>query len=572
MGFRDKEENISVFVNKYREILVSSMPKYRGVIVFFMLLSILCAVPCEGVVKNSFRMRGLGTGLVGFVDDMYSDLYFNPAYIKRFNGKYIYTNLSNMQGKGEAQVFDVNNGAVGQNVEFPSNLIGGIGKFGKHRYGAFWEMSGYSYEVIDEKTNEVFAPGTPALDITSDSFNWDFKGNSFTWFGMFRDVGYMVSYYNMGMDIDWSITGESKSTGDPLSTTIRTNKEVSKLEFPNSFFSFALGKVYKSDKRETSISLGMMPEQLGLSKNNIFPLLNETFPNGSGYNDKVSIFDFKDLPFMELWLKSYFINFRHKTIHTDTDRFYQNSFIFSFKRYSLPLDITSNNRTVADTTTYDSELKLDTYSRKTIDESFSGTGSAGINSLIVGYGTEYHFDGLKNMIALGVKLQYTSGKLNLDQGPGILNEEYHKYTGSKDSTIYKSVYNNNKIVRTRGSANELMISIPVGLEMNLTKRFAFRLGARASIPVSFSGDWKRITTDSTNTEISSIGDSAPVLTDNGALVNEETVSSLKGSFINLTSYYFGAQYKVSDSITIDFLNFSDVTNLRSWWLSIVLKL
>ena len=31
--------------------------------------------------KFSFRMRGIGQGLYGFVDDLYSDLSFNPSFI-----------------------------------------------------------------------------------------------------------------------------------------------------------------------------------------------------------------------------------------------------------------------------------------------------------------------------------------------------------------------------------------------------------------------------------------------------------------------------------------------------------
>jgi hypothetical protein len=116
-----------------------------------------------------------------------------------------------------------------------------------------------------------------------------------------------------------------------------------------------------------------------------------------------------------------------------------------------------------------------------------------------------------------------------------------------------------------------MISIPIGLEMNLTKNFTFRLGANASIPLSFDGSWKRTITDSTNTLISSSGSGPTIPSEEKPMFTDEKISNLKGKLINLTTYYFGASYKISNSINIDFLNFADVTNLKTWWLSVVFK-
>jgi len=540
--------------------------KYYRFTFFIVILIIIYSSPSECMVKYSFRLRGLGTNLFGFVDDLYSDLFFNPAYISRFNDRYIYTNLSNLQGNGEATIFDQDNV---NNNDFPSNLIGTIGKFGKHSFGGFWESSKHSFENIDEKSYEDFPPN-PALKIySSEMLKRDFTGQSFTMFGMFRDIGYIVSIDRLGMNLDWSIKNDTSLTSNPSAITKSSDEEKGELKFPNSLLSFAIGKVYKNDKRELSISGGMMPERLGINMTNIFPVLNEPIINRNKITYKA--FEDIDLGYVQLGIKSYFLNSRYKTIHTDFDKFHQNNYLFNFTHYRLPLNIKTNRGIIADTTITGSGGNILNYRKKMIDNEVSGSGSAGINNLIFGFGTERHFDGLKNMAVIGVKLQYTWGKFELDEGPGTETESFHRFMGSADSTVYKNVFGDNRIIKTRGKANELMISIPIGLEMNLTKNFTFRLGANASIPLSFDGSWKRTITDSTNTLISSSGSGPTIPSEEKPMFTDEKISNLKGKLINLTTYYFGASYKISNSINIDFLNFADITNLKTWWLSVVFK-
>jgi hypothetical protein len=40
--------------------------------------------------ETSFRMRGMGPNLIGFVNDEYTNLFYNPAYIHHFEGLKVY--------------------------------------------------------------------------------------------------------------------------------------------------------------------------------------------------------------------------------------------------------------------------------------------------------------------------------------------------------------------------------------------------------------------------------------------------------------------------------------------------
>jgi len=530
------------------------------------IFTIIYTIPSDGMVKYSFRMRGLGTNLSGFVDDLYSDLFFNPAYIARYKNKYIYTNLSNLQGKGEDSIFGQNNSEINKKGMFPSNLLGIIGGFQRGKFGAFLESSGHSFELTDELGYEDYPTGSLLNTSSSRTFSGDFNSQGITFMGMFRDIGYLVAVDRLGMNVNWSTKNDTVSSEEPALINKRIYEKNGELKFPNSPISFVLGKVYKNEKSETSVSGGFMPQRLGINLNEVFPVLKKPFIEGD--DDDFENFDENELGYMELGIQSYFLNIRYKNISTAIDNFHQNSYLFNFTRYNFPIDISVNKEIISDTTAKDLDGNILDHKKGLTTDKVTGSGSAGINSLTFGVGTERYFDGLKSMSAIGIKLQYMSGNFDLDQGPGIRTEEYHQFFNRNDSTtIYENVFSDNKTTVTSGKANLLMLSIPIGLEMKITKKFTFRIGADATIPLFFDGSWKRTISDSTNTL-----DGQSYIPDDALSATENKVSKLKGKLLNLRSYHFGASYKVSDAINIDFLNFADITNLRTWWLSVVLKL
>ena len=107
--------------------------------------------------KASFRLRGLGTNLIGFVDDLYSDIYLNPAYISRYTGTHIFTNLSNMRGAGTSTLFGQSSAGFNKTGEFPSNLIGVIRGDGIKKWGLFWESSNHELELKDSREFTSFS-------------------------------------------------------------------------------------------------------------------------------------------------------------------------------------------------------------------------------------------------------------------------------------------------------------------------------------------------------------------------------------------------------------------------------
>jgi len=197
-----------------------------------------------------------------------------------------------------------------------------------------------------------------------------------------------------------------------------------------------------------------------------------------------------------------------------------------------------------------------------------GDGSGTINRLILGYGKERHFDGLKSMLALGAKVTILWGSMDYTQGPSTQKD---KLTVTDEGTLITdttSTYLDNRVFKSSGKANGLLLSLPVGLETKLSEKLTLRIGANTWIPLKFSGEWKKDTEDLPDT----MADTAQVFTPAVIVPSGESVmSKLKAKILNMTTYYFGASYDITNNIRIDFLHFADLTRIDTWWMSLKLK-
>ncbi|MFC1477769.1 hypothetical protein ACFL6L_04815, partial [candidate division KSB1 bacterium] len=237
--------------------------------------------------KFSFRMRGIGQGLYGFVDDLYSDLSFNPSYIKRYQGTTLFSNISNLQGKSEQSLFsqDETDFTLMRNTDvFPSNLIGTVtDRFGLP-VGFFWESQGYNITLSDDKSDEVFSSLTDGtFNASKIRLGADFSGHSFSVIGIVKDFGVSVSYHRLGFDLNFEeedlsqmftandSTGLRENNESLLNTTKRTFK------FPNSMFGFSIGRVIKQENSEYSFSVGRRPERVTFDANGLFDMFKEPF-------------------------------------------------------------------------------------------------------------------------------------------------------------------------------------------------------------------------------------------------------------------------------------------------------
>jgi len=543
----------------------------RKFIFLWMILLTLCGNSIAGGDKYSFRIRGLGTNLYGLISDLYTDIYFNPAYLSRFNKTWIFTNLSNLQGRKDISVFGDDFSLKKGGDLFPSNLYGAITRIKGRTMGIFWESSGYDLSMKDENIKDTYSSASEGIRNKNNlNIDGDFSSRSITIMGLYRGWGYIFSMNKYGFEVgyneeDWNGNfALSDTTGEKVFSSYELNNLKRRLKFPGPRFGFSLGKVFKKRDTELSFSAGVRPERITFNANTVFSVFKQPF-FGSEKGDFGKISD-RNFGFMEIGLKSYFLNIRYKIIEPGLKTFKETNFLFSFNRNNLPIELEAEETASGDTLL--TQGLVETKKNVSIISTSKGKGSGSINRLILGYGKEKHFDNLKSMLALGVKCTFLWGSMSYKQGPGekrvsqLITENGNSVL---DTTM---VYRDNRIFESRGEAKGIIFSLPVGLETKLSEKFTFRLGANAWIPITFNGKWKKKVKDLPDTA----ADTSMVYTPAVTVPDEkQEVSDIKGKMLNLTSYYFGASYDISKSIRIDFLHFANLTRLDTWWLSIILK-
>ncbi len=553
--------------------------KYPIMIVWTLsaLIFLLAGFPAFAIQKYSFRMRSLGPNLSGFIDDLYSDLYYNPAYVYRFNKHHIYTNLSNLQGNGQTRLFGDENTTVNKDGIFPSNLAGYAGPVFGGKWGVFWENSGHNFKLTDFEsyddpiTAAVRGERTRAID-------GSFSGQGLSLFGLIKGIGFNVTYDRVGMDLNVDTQSDSLFYTTSDSSLMHNALSRERWKFPNNMWGVSIGKVWREHDHEWSLSAGIQPHRLNLNMDQLFNIVQVNLgqnlhayrkPFGAGSADTTNSLLQQQLGFSELGVRSYFARARFKEIHVGENSFYQLNYLLDYSRYSVPLDISTSTVFRMDSLIYANDLST----RVKEDGIFPGDGDVTLNNVTFGIGGEGYLDNLKTMISMGVKLTYIWGGLHLTQGPGriIHSREQKLDTTTVAGQTYSRTITDNTVVTTKGDTRWLTLSLPVGLELRPHDKLTLRMGANTTIPISFKGTWSIATRDSASSVIDTTGAPPPLSPGAEPPPATQKSSGIRGKFFSLTSYYYGASFRITPSIEMELMNFAQVTDLRTWWLSIVLK-
>ncbi|MEO0076192.1 MAG: hypothetical protein ABIK19_00775, partial [candidate division WOR-3 bacterium] len=155
--------------------------------------SLIIVSVAMAIVPVSVRMRGLNPDLVGIVDDEYSDLFFNPAFINKIDGKRVYTNLSNIHNLGEDLFFNPN--------YYPAmyyNLLGGITNIKDHKLGALIQTGGADWLQTEQGNYaDVYRDINGNMIKELDSMNYEYK-SKFTDFAINLFWGKKLNDWQLG--------------------------------------------------------------------------------------------------------------------------------------------------------------------------------------------------------------------------------------------------------------------------------------------------------------------------------------------------------------------------------------
>ena len=528
--------------------------------------------------KYSFRMRGMGEGLYGFIDDLYSDLSLNPAYIYRFKGNWIYTNLSNLQGGIDTSPFDQRLTLLRSFNAYPNNLLGAISNRFKYPIGVFLESSGYTI-TSDENDNSINynTASTGISKQTRQVLFTDDGVKNFTVLGSFGDFGVSFSIYKNALN--------SRSESDDITSSFLVNgttqlhenssylknSALRKFEFPNSLLGFSIGRVIKRENGEISISAGRRPERMAFYENELLGLFKDQFLSGIG--GEFNLPDEIGAQFITSGFRSIYVNTRLKKIYPSITGLQQNNFIVSFHRYSLPFNID-----VTDNTIYDS-LAVGGATRKTVtltrDAQSPVKGNASIKRIECGAGMEKYITDSNTMIAFGIKFDYIWGNLDVTFHPAQMNErlgiKVEVGDPAEEAASYKRVISDNKTSFFKSNIKGTFLSFPAGIETKVGRNFTMRFGTQYVFSVSSNSEWESRKTDLTDTLLKTDEAHTGFVPSDGFDDSSIKRIRLNTKKTNFNSYHFGINYKFNDIVSLDILHFSKITELDTWWISLIIK-
>lgn len=150
-------------------------------------------------------------------------------------------------------------------------------------------------------------------------------------------------------------------------------------------------------------------------------------------------------------------------------------------------------------------------------------------------------------------------------------EEYDNGNGIVDAGDYTITENGDYTYLEQSNYGYNVFVFPVGLEYNIWGGLSFRLGAMTYLSWSNSDLVSRVTEFNPGTGVYTDGEgyTYEYLVQNPS--NRSDYTSVYKSFNKGTDFSYGASYKVSENVTIDLMNFYDLTDMTNWQLSAKVK-
>lgn len=514
------------------------------------------------IVPVSMRMRGLGPSLVGIVDDEYSDLFFNPAYINRIEGSRVYTNLSNLHNYGEDMFFG---------KDYPSymyyNLIGGITDVREMKLGAILETGGWDAKLTGEINSTEIDGNYTYVDTLKGEMVDKLKSTALDVFW-----GKKMARFDVGVMIGPQLYNDEITSKNTYISYYYYNDTLREYDYEYSTwtnkdkgirFPLTAGIIMGEPEDELSVSLN-----LGMEKEDyLSSYLEQTLEQylQSKYED-FELYEEKGK------MSGIFAGLLARKKMRKED--YSLSFLAGASFGNYPIKVSM----------FDSSYSLSTYTPLQMKHEYSeftkqeGEGSANKLEVGLGIGAERFFDamGTKNLFAIGFLPSFYTYSAKLKIKPEITNFNYYdNYTWYPDTLAYTGMSTSNETYDIKACYSGFTATIPVGLETYLTDKLVLRLGATEKITLMFKETYEQVMTDAGWKQ--EYHQTKPTVQDTIITEPSDELDSysykteFKVSWDNYTTYHYGLGYKINDNIELNFLNFAQLTDMRNWILGVNIK-
>jgi hypothetical protein len=510
------------------------------------------------IVPTSMRMRGMGPGLVGIVDDEYSDLFFNPAYINKIEGVRLYTNLSNLHNLGNDLILDPNYAPA-----LYYNLIGGIASCCGMKYGALLETGGQDATMTEHEYSTEIVGNETFVDTTkSENVNKDLS----TAFDLF--AGKKIGTYYAGLMIGPECIDQAEIDKTTTIDYYYRNDSVIEYNFDQSDASMTekiwvvpvnVGIIMGEPENENSFAFSISGVKDDFLDNQISKSISQLISEREESFEKME---------STLTLKGIVIglNGRNKRRYED----HSISFLGSINYTHQPITASSLDTTY-DLFTPSAGLKEE-MSEVTKQEL---SGAVDYFAIGLGIGGEKYFDamGTNNLFAIGFIPNFYTGTAKIKIKPETTNTTYYdNYYYFPDTLAYTSTYTNNETWDVKDCFSGFTVTIPAGLETHLTDRLVLRLGVTEDFMLKLKSSYEEVLTDAGSKYEYSGTDTSYTQQEPADELDSHTYKTEdKVTWANATTYHYGLGFMINKNIELDFLNFAQLTDLRTWVLGVNIK-
>jgi hypothetical protein len=517
---------------------------------------------------NSFRNQST----VGLLEDNLDLMlgrwgFLDPARIDLIDGKYLYTNLANIYNKNEEQF---NPSDAGTYVIGGTSDIFGYGKLGL-LYSRNSDMVSDSLAIEDVELEDVDFGANPGFDIRrteKGSYKWTYQsGESDYFLGWAKQVNDMrlgIAYKRMGTYYKYDYYQKY----DYLEQNIITG-QTTEIEAGNDTFSYANtgaenwigGSVWKpmNDKMDLSLRLAIgMGGFEGISEYDYAD--NWSYPGGDSYGETEDWnFDIKYNGFAFSGGAAYIykwtddvntrldLQYTHLGYKPDSDPTWE----YNWHDQGITLDSYYHDSTYTEAVTGE-------YTQNNID--FRAVNTAKLERAVFAIG-----------------LGFSTGAIDSLETHERAVIETYDYRDDYNTTLPNSYVETSTWTETwdyKTTGASYVLSLPVAVEFNLTDNIVFRVGAEHKIEHSEKTENETLTGGSALvTTVTRDGDGTTTTTyaPNPVLDQTTGISETVQGTITHTDYTYGAGWKVTPNLQLDFMGFAQLNDLTNWKLSAVFK-
>ena len=561
--------------------MITNQVKQKYLVGLLVLAALLCSASASAFERNSFRLRGMGTGLSWMVDDSFSDIFNNPATMVELKGMSLYTNLSNIEDQGNTSflsgqdpnridptgtlllgghwVNEEQSWGVGLFVEWGNIRINGkastLGSGSKSSLGSFdtvVEEESLDYDTIDVAFNDLAILLPFSIRVSRE-----------------MTIGTLVMFE----DFSGSVKLGSESGSEQLMQVgqfSELRRQFSSSTYETSFdnnmqIGGLAGMRYVPIEGDYVLEavVGYAPTQL-----NVSAITLDSFVGGTNMGLILSeATQYANEDGFDIYASA--IQAHIKATYKLNDEIRLTGIVgFEMVHHSPEISATEFS-------SYISERELEGYRYVATDTTRQRANmDAQIHHIPVRLGVDWNF--LEwGTFALGVITYLSMVSVDYVSQPDTNTRTFNYKLPPFDHPYVSEIFSTpNDYQQLSGDAFGVLMSVPVGVEVRPSDWFTFRMGAETFIPlvnkVNISGysydepDYTEVTTSAAQGgAVGSVksDESAPV-------VRTKEKVDFESNDEKVTVYSAGLGVKFNDNLRLDALSFAELTNLSFWKLSL----